>query len=49
MYLAHLESLFPVYDITRSENQSNEKCAAKCSILFDMKILNMTNRGHPWP
>jgi hypothetical protein len=35
-----------VYNTVRSENQINDKCATKPNILFDMLILNNSDRGH---
>jgi len=37
---------FYVYNTMRSQNQINDKCATKPSILFGMLILNNSDRGH---
>lgn len=37
---------FRIYNTMWSENQINDKCATKPNILFDMLILNNSDRGH---
>jgi len=37
---------FHIYNTMRSENQINDKCATKPNILFDMIILNHSDKGH---
>jgi len=37
---------FRIYNTIRSGNQNNDRCATKPSILFDMLILNNSDRGH---
>jgi hypothetical protein len=36
---------FHIYNTMRSENQINDKCATKPSILFDMLILSNSDGG----
>jgi hypothetical protein len=35
-----------IYNTVQSENQISDKCTTKPNILFDMLILNNSDRGH---